>query len=668
MMSRALRPEREAAAASPASATAADAARNREYLRVRAALVAGGDVGGDAAAAAIPDAVNECVGGNGLSGDGAVWCPWVGLPPGGPDIPLVLALARAELRAEGAALLAGAVLPSRTLAARLVYLDLSSNTLSDLGEDFRGASALLGALAPLGALAFLSLANNMLQGAGAGALAPALAPSALGRLTHLDLSRCNLNASGARALLRAFALPPPPPAGGAPAAAAEEDAAAEEAALEAAAAALSRDAEEEGAGAGGGGAPHGATPAAHNASLRWLDLSENNLTDNGRRPAAAALLIGALLAHPALRHLSLARNRLGAGGGWCAAALARGARANATLASLDVCGNDLDSQAALARAIGANAASALTHLALKNNRVRSPGASAFAALLRAQAEGAGAAPGRGLAYLDLRENYVGDVGRADIVFALRGLPPPPEALDEPPPPPPRHAPPRRRLEGGGDEDDDGGEGCEEEEEEEEEGSGGAGADEVASLRVDTVDSVSEELAAALASVSSTGSLVVGGGGGGGGGGGNSSSVENDPTGAPSAAGSSRPASGSGGVGGPDSPGSAVPRSASPPTAPSASPPTTGLRAVRALRLARSPAAAADALGGGFPVDGDEPPAPPPPPAPPAAPPPPVRIVALTAAAAGAAANTPRPGTGDRDAEPAYVAVVAAAPFPRRVLL
>ncbi len=677
-MSRALRPEREAAAASPAGATAADAARTRECLRFRAALVAGGGAAGDAAAAAIPDAVNECVGGNGLSGDGAVWCPWVGPPPGGPDIPLLLALARCELRSEGAALLAGAVLPSRTLASRLVYLDLSSNTLSDLGEDFRGAAALLAALRPLAALAFLSLANNMLQGAGAAALAPALAPSALGRLTHLDLSRCNLNASGARALLRAFARPLPPGAavaapgvggggggGDAPPDPAAEDAAVEEAALEAATAALPADAEEE-AEAVPAVPLAAAAAAAPNASLQWLDLSDNNLTDNGRRPAAAALLICALFAHPALRHLSLARNRLGGGGGgWCAAALARGARANCTLESLDLCGNDLDSQAALARALAANPSPALRHLALRSNRVRSPGASAFASLLRSQAAKRGGAAARTLAYLDLRENYVGDVGRADVVFALRGQPPPPEALDEPPPPPPRRALPRRAPDG----DDGGGSGAEDED-------GGVGADaaalstgdEVGSLRADTVDSVSEELAAALASVSSAAS-TVGGGGGGARGSAGASSNEYDPMGAPSAAGSSRAGSAVAGA----SESSFGARAASPPRAPdygddgggaagappsqpSASPPTTGLRAVRALRAARSPTAAPAA-------DDVSTNAEPPPP-----PPPPVRIVALTAAAAGTSVATPRPGTGDRDAEPVYIAVVAAAPFARRVLL
>ncbi len=189
-------------------------------------------------------------------------------------------------------------------------------------------------------------------------------------------------------------------------------------------------------GSGGGlGGEHGGeeeedTPllprSPSNLSLLWLDLSDNNLSDNGGAPGVVSRLIHSLLGHPTLRHLNLSRNRLGVG--YAAAptslALVSGLVGNSTLESLYLDGNSLDSQALLAAAIAANPRSSLTHLSLRLNRCRTPGASAFAALIRSQTPH----PPLGSQQGQQQGQAVG--GEVGVV-----TPPPPAAPPAPPAPP-----------------------------------------------------------------------------------------------------------------------------------------------------------------------------------------------------------------------------------------
>lgn len=626
MMQRAVRPEREASAAA-ASVTPADEPRLREYARIRAYLSAGGGDAGAAAAAMIPSARGPASG-----PDGAVWSPWIAPITGGgatPDIPLFLSLPRCDAGAAGAEVLAS-LLPAAAFS-RLVYCDLSGNTLTDLGEDTRGWAMLSAAIAKHArSLVFLSVANNALLAAGGAAAARLLCGArGLSSLTHLDLSRANLGAAGAATLLSAFGGSSAAPTAGAspdvaPAAPAdggdvgllagehssvetmavfELQRAADVAAFAAAKAAF--------AGEGSGGVGADSPVVARNTSLRWLDLSENNLTDGGAAPGPAAALCAALLAIPALRHVNLSRNRLGVGrGARPLVALEIGLKNNGTLESLCLDENDVDAAplAALLSALAGNSTSAISALSIAGNRGRSTGASAVAAALRAQA--ARAHPP--LKYVDLRDNYVGDVGRADIVLALRGEPPPPEVADEDKPLPPIQRP-RSESE-------------EWEAEESAAAAAAAGVSADSSSRTSTsVESICSELAAALATVTSTDEVQV---------------LGSDYDGTPDPALRSESAASEG-----STIGDRESDRASPPPPPTLASPVrsaggTGARAVLALREAASgDAAGGTALVGGAVADS----------APPA---PSVRIVAL------ASPISARPGFAATAAQDiAYVAIV-----------
>ena len=200
----ALHPEK-ASSSLLSSMTQADEPRVREYLRIRASLGVGGGEKGESAASLVTPAVSDLptMPGVAVGEGGSVFSPWIAPHPPMPDIPLLLPMARCELGCGGASALA-TVLSHRTCTGRVVYLDLSANTLTDLGRDFRGLRPLLTALRSLPHLAFLSLANNMLLGRGARCLRALLIPPTGARLTHLDLSRANLNGAGAAALLGVF--------------------------------------------------------------------------------------------------------------------------------------------------------------------------------------------------------------------------------------------------------------------------------------------------------------------------------------------------------------------------------------------------------------------------------------------------------------------------------
>jgi hypothetical protein len=352
------------------------------------------------------------------------------LPPAsGVDIPFVLDAARCDGGSVGCRLLSSVFARCPAPLKRLAYLDLSHASATDTGTSFTPLYELVVALTSLPALRFLSLAGTSMGGPGGEVLRRLL--RTLPSLTHLDVSDCSLGAQGAEELLGAFPVVPAEVADAAPAGAEEEED--PEVAAIIAAAKAARE-EEQGlkkkkkaptAGAGWSG-------GTANTSLLWLDISGNNLCSYGLDPLPAARLVRALLGHPSLQHLNLARNRLGEAA-IVPPALVRGVAANASLRSLVLDENSLDAAPAAAIAAALESNSVLTHLSLRSNRVRSDGASAFASLLRcvtmgpwARGEEGARPPAPGLQCLDVRDNYIGPIGRSDLRLALEGCPPPPE--------------------------------------------------------------------------------------------------------------------------------------------------------------------------------------------------------------------------------------------------
>jgi Leucine-rich repeat (LRR) protein len=84
----------------------------------------------------------------------------------------------------------------------LVYLDLSDNTVTDLGQNFDILRNICYQLARCTSLRFLSLHNTTLLDKGAGVVSRLLRNT--NALRVLDLSRCNLGDKGANALFAAF--------------------------------------------------------------------------------------------------------------------------------------------------------------------------------------------------------------------------------------------------------------------------------------------------------------------------------------------------------------------------------------------------------------------------------------------------------------------------------
>lgn len=373
------------------------------------------------------------------------------LPPAAVDveIPFILDAPRCEIGANGCQMLSKLMLQSKALMKRIVYLDLSHNTLTDTGTMYTNFSDLCDAMTGLVSLRFLSLAGNALSGPGADGVARILRQNP--SVTHLDLSDCSLGLAGAEELLPAFkrALPldesePSDTPLALPGVAGEEEEEMDPVVLEILRQAQAERDAEQGKKKKHGPSPTSASVGSVNNSLLWLDLSGNNLHANGLDPKPAAQLVRAILAHPAIQHLNLSRSRLG-DARVTAAALVTGVSKNRTLRSLALDDNGLDAAPAAQMAAALEENGTLTHLYLRGNRVRSDGASAFAALIRRRtlpvragqvedsqeaaqgtSQAASAVPGPSLAYLDLRDNYIGPIGRHDLALALEGLPAPPE--------------------------------------------------------------------------------------------------------------------------------------------------------------------------------------------------------------------------------------------------
>ena len=316
--------------------------------------------------------------------------------PGG----LAIYVPESELRAAGCSSLA-ALLRLRALQVRCVAIDANSNALTELGTNFAPLESLCQALHSTTALAALSLRGNMLLRQGCEAVAELLrrAPA----LRVLGLARSNVGPSGAEALLAAFD-------------ASDEDDAADE----------------DGAEGGSGASRPGPLPSppCRNVWLRWLDLSDANLCGMGgdeSRPAMA-LLRALTESHPTLRHLDLSRNRLSRA---ALSALTVGLEANTALHTLRLDGNGIDAGPAARLLAAAAVHPRLRVLSLRDNRLRSDGAEAAAALLASQ--------GAALLEWGARGRILPGAVEAAAAAAGAALPP---ASPGPPFPPPSPPPPR----------------------------------------------------------------------------------------------------------------------------------------------------------------------------------------------------------------------------------
>jgi hypothetical protein len=298
------------------------------------------------------------------------------------------------------------------LTTRLQFLDLSDNYLTDMGTSFAALRDLCFYAGRMRALKFLSLHNNSLQRAGAVMVARLLraAHSAGPALEQLDLGRCVMGPAGAEALYQALS----------------QDVEAGEADLAEAATEAAAEAAED--------KPAPAPTDAPNSSLRYLDVSENNLCGDGEDPGSAMKLCRALAEHPRLQYVNLAHNRLTRA---AATSLVVGLSGNRSLQVLILDGNGIDGAPAVALANALAGNTALRVLSLRGNRIRSDGVAAFArllalptpaALLSGSASSAAAAAagdsdaaasqGCGLLEVDLRDNYAGEVGVRAMLRAV----------------------------------------------------------------------------------------------------------------------------------------------------------------------------------------------------------------------------------------------------------
>ena len=403
-----------------------------------------------------------------------------------PDSPMALLASGCALGSVGMAALVRAMkaLPPR-IALRITVLDLGDDALTDVGASPGAlADALLALARALPCLAMLSLRGTLLGGKGGEALCACL--RACRNMRYVDVGRCALGPKGAAALLAAFAAPAPVLAVAA-AALVESSAVMEPAAAVAMAAAdttstaamaaealaeiglvgssgttgaraqglggFSGDirwqaaAAERAAAAALSPAEHCPPPFACNRWLTLLDLGDNALVgaagDGAAAGADATALVAALLAHPTLQHLSLARNRLGGvAGAAVLAALTAGLPANKRLRSLNLDGNGI-SGPAIERLLAALCVHpALQSLSLSGNGAGSSAAAALAALwmcdslvagpalhaeVRSSCGGGGGGGalvpvGQGpLRVVDLRTNHVGALGVAALLAAA-GVP------------------------------------------------------------------------------------------------------------------------------------------------------------------------------------------------------------------------------------------------------
>jgi len=132
---------------------------------------------------------------------------------------------------------------------------------------------------------------------------------------------------------------------------------------------------------------------AKNKSVKSLCLAACRLGDQG----VAHLAAGPLKSHPTLEHVSLQYNRLEAA---AAKSLAQMLATNQALRCLDICGNSIGTEGALALVEGLKKnKSRLTRIAVAQNEIQLAGAKAFCQHFMSSA-------GSKIEYMDLRHNAV----------------------------------------------------------------------------------------------------------------------------------------------------------------------------------------------------------------------------------------------------------------------